>query len=172
MPGARQPYQTAWCGVDPATAGGAGAPVVLLGVFSFGVDGWIMGLKYFRDLADGFRHVGYVTDPTNGTILGAVNFKQHVASGSGPAGWETAYLHPRIHVSALDHRAVAVFFEGSYFYYDAGTLASGGFVCGDVLTDQDGWPYPNMQFTYSGFVTGFTATGGARYGIDLVFLPD
>ncbi len=145
--------------------------MVLLGVFSFGVDGWIMGLKYFRDLADGLRHVGYVTDPTDGTILGIVNFKQHVATGSGPGGWETAYLHPRISVNASEHRAVAVYFEGSYFYYDAGALASNGFSCGDVLTDQDGFPYDNMQFTYSGFITGFTDSSGSRYGIDLVFLP-
>jgi hypothetical protein len=130
-----------------------------------------MGLKYFRDLADDLRHVGYVTDPTSGELLGAVNFKQHVASGSGPGGWETAYLHPRIPVSQFDHRAVGIFFEGSLFYYDAGALASNGFVCGDVLTDQDGVPYDNMQFTYSGFVTGFTDSGGSRYGIDLVFLP-
>ena len=172
MPGAPQPYQTSWCGSDPGTAGGSGAPVVLLGVFSFASDGWIMGLKYFRDLADSFNHIGYVTDPSTGVILGTVNFKHHDADGSGPAGWETAYLHPRLRVSQFDYRAVAVFFGGSYFWYDAGSLTGSGFVCGDVLTRQDGDPYPNMQFSYTGFESGFSGSSGSRYGIDLVFLAD
>jgi len=170
MPGAPQPYQTSWCGTDPGTAGGSGAPVVLLGVFSFAADGWIMGLKYFRDLADGFNHVGYVTDPSTGIILATANFRNHPASGSGPDRWETAYLHPRLPVSALDKRTVGVYFGGSLFYYDAGALASNGFICGDVLTDQDGVPFPNMQFSYTSFDGGFSGSSGSRYGIDLVFL--
>jgi len=170
MPGAPQPYQTSWCGTDPSTAGGGGAPVTLLGVFSFGADGWVMGLKYFRDGADGFNHVGFITDPTNGIILRVVNFKNHAAGTAGPAGWETGYFSPRLPVSALDKVAVGVYFGGSYFYYDAGALTSNGFICGDVLTDQDGVPYPNMQFTYTSFDGGFSGSSGSRYGIDLVFL--
>ena len=170
MPGAPQPYQTAWCGIDPATAGGSGAPVTLLGVFSFAADGWVVALKYFRDNADSFNHVGYITDPSTGVMLNAVNFRNHAAGAAGPAGWETAYLHPRLAVSAMDKRAVGVYFGGSYFYYDAGALASNGFVCGDVLTDQDGMPFPNMQFSYSTLDSGFSGSGGSRYGIDLVFL--
>jgi hypothetical protein len=169
--GALQPYQTSWCGTDPSTSGGAGAPVTLLGVFSFAVDGWIMGLKYFRDLADNFNHIGFVTDPSDGSLLGITKFRRQTASGSGAGGWETSYLHPRIPVAALDKRTVAVFFQGSYFWYDAGALASNGFICNDVLTDQDNVPYPNMQFTYSAFMDGFMSSGGSRYGVDVVFLP-
>ena len=170
MPGAPQPYQTAWCGTDPSTAGGGGAPVTLLGVFSFAADGWVMGLKYFRDGADGFNHIGFITDPTTGIMLRCVNFKHHAAGSAGPAGWETAYLHPRLPVLQFDRLAVGIYFGGSYFYYDAGTLASGGFVCGDVLTDQNDVPYPNMQFSYTSLDQSFIGSGGSRYGIDLVFL--
>jgi len=170
MPGAPQPYQTSWCGTDPATAGGSGAPVTLLGVFSFQSDGWIMGLKYFRDFADDFNHVGFVADPANGDVLATTKFRRHVASTTGPAGWETAYLHPRVPVAQFDKRSVGIYFGGSYFYYDAGTLASNGFVCGDVNTDQDNMPYPNMQFSYTDILSGFLPSSGNRYGIDLVFL--
>jgi hypothetical protein len=170
MPGAPQPYGNSWCGVDPGTPGGAGAPVTLLGVFSFQADGWIMGLKYFRDLADGSNHIGFVTDPSNGTVLGALRFPRRAAAGSGAGGWETAYLHPRIAVAQYDLRAVGVYFQDSYFWYDAGALASNGFVCGDVNTLQDGMPYPNHQYSYAGLLTGFSGSSGSRYGIDLVFL--
>lgn len=171
MPGAPQPYETSWCGGAPSTAGGSGAPVTLLGVFSFQSDGWIMGLKYYRDLADNFNHIGFVTDPANGDVLGALRFPRRAATGSGPAGWESAYLHPRIPVAQYDQRTVGIFFDGSYFYYDAGALTSNGFVCANVNTLQDGMPYPNMQFSYTSLLTGFTPSSGSRYGIDLIFLP-
>lgn len=171
MPGAPQPYETSWCGVDPSTPGGAGAPVTLLGVFSFQTDGWIMGVKYFRDLADDFNHIGFVTDPANGDLLGCAKFRRHAASGSGPDRWETAYLHPRLSVSTGEQRAVGCYFGGSFFYYDAGALTSNGFVCANVNTLQDAMPYPNMQFSYSDILSGFTSSSGSRYGIDLVFLP-
>lgn len=170
MPGAPQPYQTSWCGTDPTTAGGSGPPVSLLSVFSFQSDGWIMGVKYFRDLADDFNHLGFITDPTNGDLLRAVRFHRHAASGSGPAGWESAYFHPRLPVAQFDQFAVGVFFGGSLFYYDAGALASNGFTCGDVNTLQDGMPYPNMQFSYTDWQSGFQPSSGSRYGIDLIFL--
>lgn len=170
MPGAPQPYQTSWCGTDPGTAGGSGAPVTLLGVFSFAADGWIVGLKYFRDLADSFNHVGFVTDPSTGIMLTTVNFRHHTAETAGPGGWETAYLHPRLAVAQFDLRAVGIYFGGSLFYYDAAALDGNGFICGEVLTSQDGDPYPNMQYSYSSFDGGFSGSGGSRYGIDLVFL--
>jgi hypothetical protein len=171
MPGAPQPYQTAWCGSDPSTAGGSGAPVTLLGVFSFATDGWIVGVKYFRDLADDFNHIGYVADPSTGLLLGVTKFKPHVAESSGPGGWETAYLHPRIPVEQFDLRSIGVYFGGSLFYYDAGALTGSGFICADVLTREDGDPYANMQFSYTGIDGGFSGSSGSRYGIDLLFLP-
>jgi hypothetical protein len=171
MPGAPQPYQTSWCGIDPSTAGGPGAPVALLGVFTFGVDGWLMGCRYFRDLADDFNHFGYVTNPSNGTLLGVTKFRRQTAAAAGPGNWESAYFHPRIPISASGKLAVSVYFGGSYFWYDAGVLSGGGFSCGNVVTDQDGMPYPNMQFNYANVFDSFGGSSGSRYGIDVIFLP-
>jgi hypothetical protein len=145
--------------------------VTLLGVFEFGADGWIMGLKYFRDGADDANHFGLVFNPASGELLRTVSFRRHVASAPGPAGWETAYLHPRLAVAQFDLWSIGIFFQSSYFWYDAGALSSNGFLCNQVQTIQDNSPYPNMQFSYTSPTDGFTPSSGTRYGIDILFLP-
>jgi hypothetical protein len=164
-------YEFGWGGTAPTTFGGSGAQVTLLSVYRFGHDGWIVGARYYRNQADDFRHFAWVSDPTNGDIHATLAFKRKPASGSGVDGWQHAYFPRRVAVRQFDIWGLAVWFEGSDFYYDPGALSSNGFLSGHVETLQDGLPYPNMQFSYSSVFTGFASSSGSRYGIDVIFWP-
>jgi len=162
-------YEFGWGATAPSTPGGSGSPVSLLSAFQFAADGYIVGARYFRDLADDFNHVAFITNPTDGTVLRCQPFPRRAASGSGAGAWETVYFARRFPVHQYDIWALGVWFGGSYFWYDAGALSSNGFVNAHVATLQDGLPYPNMQFSYSGVFDGFSSSSGSRYGIDVSF---
>lgn len=162
-------YEFGWGGTAPATFGGSGAPVTLLSVYRFGHDGYIIGARYYRDRSDGARHFAWISDPTTGDIHATVPFKRKSASGSGVDGWQHVYFPRRVAVRQFDIWGLGIWFESSNFYYDAGSLTSHGFLSGHVETLQDGLPYPNMQFSYSGVFDGFTPSSGSRYGIDVIF---
>lgn len=164
-------YEFGWGATAPSTFGGAGAPVTLLAALQFGIDGYIVGARYYRDLGDNGRHFAWISDPSSGDILSTLSFRRRAPAGSGPDRWEHAYFARRVPVAQFDVRGLAIWFEASNFYYDAGALSSNGFVSDHVSTLQDGMPFPNMQFSYSGVFDGFLPSSGSRYGIDVIFWP-
>jgi len=166
---ARKVYEFGWGGDSPTRGDGAGAPVSLAGLFQFAANGFIVGARYYRDLADDFNHIAYVLDPASGDVLSTLHFPRKPNTGSGPDGWQHAYFRKRIPVSEFDIRSMVVWFGGGYFYVDDGDLVDHGYVSGNVETLQTGLPYDNMQYTYNHDPVGFSTFNGARYGVDVIF---
>lgn len=143
--------------------------MVLAHPYVFGHDGRIVGLRYFRDLADGFDHVGILRDGITGVILRVVRFPLVAAAGSGPGSWQHAYLSPRLNVLAGETVLVSVTFGGSLFYYDASALAGGPIVSGDLTIPQDSPPGTSSFFDYQPLNVPSGTYLSTHYGVDCLY---
>lgn len=166
--GPRFVYQNSWGTAVPATGIGGGSAFVIANIFSFAVDGYIVGARYYRQTTDDDEHVGAVFTESDNELLGVTKF--HFNAAGGTAGWQHAYFRPRIAVFAGVLYYVGVSFGRRFWRYTASALSSGPIVVGDVTVPQDSSPHWNGIFGPNFTRTAWTHDAGTRYGVDCLFL--
>lgn len=161
-------YQSSWGAALPASTNGSGSILVLANLFSFAVDGYIVGVRFCRAANDDEDHIGGVFLESNNALLGVTKFHNNV--GATPTGWQHAYFRPRIAVAAGVKHYVGVSFGSQEFRYTNGALSSADIVTGDVTAHRNTSTFWNGIFS-SGFQrTTWTQAAGRRYGVDMLFL--
>lgn len=166
--GARFVYQSSWGTNLPASTTAQNSTLIVGNIFSFAVDGYIVGMRYCRAANDDEEHVGAVLLEADNTHLGVTRFKFN--SGATPTGWQHAYLRPRVAVTAGVLYFVAVSFGERQWRYTNGALTSTGITTGDVVVPQDSSPHWNGAFSSSFQRSSWTHAAGTRYGVDVLFL--
>lgn len=166
--GPRFVYQSSWGSGLPASTQGSGSTLIVANLFSFAVDGYIVGLRFARAANDDEEHIGCVFRESDNGLLGVTRFRQN--AGASPTGWQHAYLRPRVPVSAGTKYYVGVSFGSQEFRYTNGALSSVDIVTGDVTAIHNTSTFWNGIFGNGFNRTGWTQAAGRRYGVDMLFL--
>lgn len=161
-------YQSAWGASAPANSVGGGSPFVVANIFEFAVDGFIVGVRYYRNASDDDEHVGAVFAEADNELLGVTKFKYN--STGANTGWQHAYLRPRVPVSTGVLYYVGVSFGRQFIGYTASVFNSGPIVSGDITCPQDSPTHWNGIFGPNFTRTAWSHDPGTRYGIDCLFL--
>jgi len=167
--GHRFEYQTSWASDEPAEAWGGNFPLVVVNIFEFAVDGYIVGARYFRVADDLDSHVAGVFLELDNTLLGVSKFPTILEAS--PVGWQHCYFRPRVPVLAGVLYAVGASFGGGYYGYTEDALTAGPIVTEDVTQIQDSGAHWNGAYG-DGFALGggWTHAAGTRFGVDCLFL--
>lgn len=133
---------------------------VNLGVrFSASQDGTIIGLRYYKGLADGGTHVGAIWSAT-GTLLASATF-----TGESASGWQTVTFDNPVSIQAGQTYTASYNSQGRYA--NTPNYFSSAYSVGP-LTVHAG----NGYYTYGrGTIFPQEASGGTNYWVDVIFSP-
>lgn len=170
----RYHYQTLWQNAVPGTWGGDNSEVVLGTRVRFGVDGAVLGAKFYKDNGDGSEHLALLMDGWHvGTVLATALFHPVTASNiPGDNYWQSIYFPRQVKVSAGDERVIAVWFPAGNYWREAGGLAAGPVVSEDLTAPQDGDGGDNGIYTVGNGWDLPLTFGSGFYGIDIIFRSD
>lgn len=161
-------YQSSWGANLPASTNGTGTTLIVANLFSFAVDGFIVGARYCRAANDDEEHVAAVFDEDANGLMGVTRFKFN--SGATPTGWQHAYFRPRVPVTAGVNYYLGVSFGSREWRYTNGALSSASIVTGDITAIQNSSPHWNGIFGTGFNRIAWTQAAGVRYGVDVLFL--
>ena len=137
---------------------------------TFAVEGWIVGLRYYRDSRTRGSWVGLVRASATGIVQAACSFKPHVSGD--PSAWENAYIHPRFHVNAGETWEITIETIGQFWTSTPSALVAGPFVSGDLTIARDNPAGTTSFFNTTGSASNARTSGaGAMWGIDVLFQP-
>lgn len=167
-------YQSLWGSSTPGAWGGDHSEVVLGTRISFGVDGAVVGARFYQDNGDSAEHLALLMDGWSvGTVLATARFKPVTASNiPGDNKWHNAYFPREKKVAAADELVIAVWFAGGNYWRQASGLASGPVTVGDLTAIQDGDGGPNGIYTLGNGWDLHLTFGSGFYGIDVLFRAD
>jgi Domain of unknown function (DUF4082) len=161
-------YQTTWAAAVPATLQASGSVHVIANVFNFAVDGFIVGVRFYRHSTNGGEHVGIVLDETDNSLLGVTRFKYNAAGVA--SAWQHAYLRPRVPVVANHNYYVGVSCSDRLYRYTGNGIPLAGLTVGDITSPADSALLWNGQFSSVIGRNGWTHAARTRYGVDPLFL--
>lgn len=164
-------YKNVWGSTQPSSEL-AGNAAQFIGVrFRPTVDIYILGARFFRDLADDgthFAEVGLSAIPFTPKTM--VKFYNRVAAPAGPDGWQSAYFRPRFAVSSGTLVSLRVHFAKNFIFYTPGLLASADYTVGDLTFPQNTASFFNPAYTFSLDLVLNNSNGGALFGIDPIYV--
>lgn len=167
-------YQSLFGSSVPGSYGTDTNAIVLGTRVRFHAPGRVVGLRYYRDQANGDFQVGHVIRERHlGEVLRSTLFRQRTA-GDGPSGgeWQHGYFRPWLRVADLDELLIAVTFGGGNYWRVPGGLSGAPVISDDLEAIQDGDGDDNGVYTYGAGLNLDLTYGGGFYGIDLLFLRD
>jgi hypothetical protein len=166
-------YDSVWAGAVPGVNAGDTNPVTVANRFQSDVLCYLVGARYFRDLADGGSHLAIVRDNVTGAIIRAAPFRYKPASGSGAEGWETTYFSPRVTVPAGGEIDLSVWFSAGQYSRLLDALAGSPIVNGHLTMQiDDPLGRRNGRYSYGTTLFADLTYRSSAYGIDpLIWVP-
>ncbi len=170
MPGAPQPYTSFWGGANPFVNPSDVSPVTLGHVMLFTNNTWLYGVKFFRDLADGGDHIGYIREVSTRRLLRIALFHYKPASGSGADSWQSAYFQKRFFVPHGHVVEVGVWFQAGNYWRALNYCTAGDVTHGNITLPQDSSSQYNGTYTYQTNLLTNLHYMGSGYGVDCISL--
>jgi hypothetical protein len=161
-------YQSTWGSSFPATLQATGSVHVVTNIFTFAVNGFIVGVRFYRTSTTFGDIVGIVQEEADNNLLGVVQFRWK-ASGAA-AGWEHAYFPKRIRVTSGTRYNVGASCSDRLYRFTTNGIPVSGLTVGDITTPADSTTHWNGQFGPAIGRLGWTHAARTRYGIDPLFL--
>jgi hypothetical protein len=164
-------YITVWGAGAPATQPGDNDHVVVANRVETAVDGYVIGLRYFRALIDASCHLGMLQNDAADNIIDSLVFYRRSGVASPDGEWQSRYFRTQHRFLAGDRFVVAVHFQDGQYWRDSGALGSGPQVNGDLRFTQDGDGGSNGLYSYVRLLPDNTF-GSTAYGVDVIFRSD
>jgi hypothetical protein len=165
-------YGSVWNGAAPTGDPEDTATVVLAMRLRALQDGWVVGAKYLRNLANNGEHFAMLWNIEANQLLRLQLFPWHDAEGSGPGNWEHCYFHKRLRLLEGEACTVAVWFQHGGYYRELGALSAGPMVGDGVEFVEDGELGSNGLYQYLNNLTPFYTFDSSAYGVDVLFQKD
>lgn len=141
-----------------------GTPIEVGVKFRSSVNGYIMGIRFYKGVDNTGVHVGHLWQQSDGAQLGEATFTSETASG-----WQTVSFSSPIPITANTTYVASYFSPNGYFAYDANYFASSGVTNGPLTALQAGIDGPNGVFNYGSSSFPSTAGTSANYWVDVIF---
>lgn len=172
--GTRYTYQTFWGSTVPPNTATSTVTLTNFGiVYQFLVAGRLVGMRYARENRSSGFVMGQVFSGTTGALERVTLFRQKTATAAGFDRWEHAYFHPWLPIAANAPKQIAIWCASMRMKLTTGGLNAASVTHGNIraLIDNTAGGAPNGATTLDGCIACSTSSGGALYGIDVLFLP-
>lgn len=168
--GTRYTYLNTWGSGVPTSSVALNSQLNVGNWFTISEAGYIVGMRYFRDLSDNGEHYGQIRLEADNSPKGICTFHPKAAAGSGADSWQHAYFRPRIQITIGTRYYACVLFGRRKYYFTPTVLTTGAITVGPITVGQDTSAHWNGAFG-NGIAVFNTHDAGTRYGVDILFLP-